>query len=102
MSKHIQIHVDAFTSHINKLERAILNVDERMLKDEAFECTNIKPYVNDLENTKKLIQILQEYKKLFQADIETLNTISVSFKEKDEQLAKSYEKDVQHEVQPLS
>lgn len=102
MAEHIQIHVDRFTSQVNKLERAILNVDECMQKDEAFECTNIKPYVNDVENTMKLIQVIQEYKKLFHSDIEILTSISSSFKEQDERLAKSYEKNVQHEIQPLS
>ena len=102
MAEHIQIHVNVLTSHINKLERAILNIEECIQENEAFEFTNIKPYVNDLENMMKLMQVLQDYKKFFQADIEILTTVSSSFKEQDEHLAIGYEKDIHQEIQPLS
>ncbi|HLR73793.1 MAG TPA: TIGR04197 family type VII secretion effector [Virgibacillus sp.] len=102
MAEHIQIPVNVLTSHINKLERAILNIEECIPGNEAFEYTNIKPYVNDLENMMKLMQVLQDYKKFFQADTEILTTVSSSFKEQDKHLSIGYEKNIHQDIQPLS
>lgn len=99
MTERIHIHVDLLTSHIKRLERAMKNVDSCLSESEIIDYTNIKPYVNDLENMLKMIQIITMYKAMFQTDTETLAQVSATFTEQDQQLAKEYHVGLPGDVQ---
>ncbi len=99
MAEMIHIHVDLLTSHIARLERAMKNVDSHLLESETIDFTNIKPYVNDLENMLKMIQMITTYKAMFQSDTETLAQVRATFTAQDQQLAKEYHVGLPGDVQ---
>ncbi|WP_153463044.1 TIGR04197 family type VII secretion effector [Sediminibacillus terrae] len=88
MAEEVGINIDVFRSNIKKLQSSVSGLESGMKTNRSFEKTNIKPFIDDLENTIKAIELLEEYKTLLISDINTLEETGEKMREKDEELAR--------------
>ncbi|WP_371069048.1 TIGR04197 family type VII secretion effector [Sediminibacillus sp. JSM 1682029] len=88
MAEEVGINMDVFRSNIKKLQSSVSGLESGMKTNRSFDKTNIKPFIDDLENTIKAIELLEEYKTLLISDINTLEETGEKMREKDEELAR--------------
>jgi|SRR5690625_705126 len=87
MSEQISLNIDLFRQNVSNLQETIEELDGKMKTNETFETTNIKPFIDDLEQTIRALELLDEYKELFQTDLRTLSELGEQIREQDERLA---------------
>ncbi len=90
MANKVSINIGVFQENIGNLRTAITNVDSGIQTSEAFDKTNIEPFIKDLENLIQSIELLEKYKTLFNTDIDTLEGVGESLREQDERLSQHY------------
>lgn len=90
MAKKISINMSEFTSNVSGLRSSISQVDSGISTGETFEDTNLKPFTENLEVLIQLINQLDEYKVLFQEDIQILENVGASLQEQDNKLASNH------------
>lgn len=87
MAEEVGINIGVFQSNISKLGSSVVSIESSIKTNYTFDKTNIKPFMDDLENTIEAIQLLQKYKTLLDSDIDTLENVGDKMKENDERLA---------------
>lgn len=85
----VGIEVGGFQSSIAKLKTSVSSIESSIKTNYAFDKTNIKPFVDDLENTIEAIELLKRYKKLLNSDIDTLENVGETMRDNDERIAAS-------------
>lgn len=89
MSNEISINISHFKGVTRNMKTTMNQVDCKVDTNESFDKTNLAPFTENLEVLIELISTLDEYKALFDRDIDILNSVGESLQEKDEQLATS-------------
>ncbi|MBT2598933.1 MULTISPECIES: TIGR04197 family type VII secretion effector [unclassified Oceanobacillus] len=84
----IGVNIGGFQSTITNLRTSVFSLESSLKTNYTFNKTNIKPFVEDLENTIEAIELLQRYKKLLETDIDTLENVGETMKENDERIAR--------------
>ncbi|MEI3613013.1 TIGR04197 family type VII secretion effector [Pseudogracilibacillus sp. SO30301A] len=87
MSEKISLNIALFKDNVISLRNSVTSIDGQMSTSETLEKTNITPFIDDLENTIRALELLIEYKALFQADLEVLEDVGEKIREKDTQLS---------------
>src|SRR5690625_6556293 len=87
MAEEVGINIGVFQSNTSKLRSSVSGIEGSIKTNYTFDKTNIKPFMDDLENTIEAIQLLQKYKTLLDSDIDTLKNVGEKMKENDEILA---------------
>lgn len=87
MSEEVKINVPEFDSTVNSLQSAVEAIDRNIKSGYEFDKTNIKPFTEDLDIILEALDLLDEYKQMFLADIKTLEGVGDDMVENDEQLA---------------
>ncbi|WP_077320206.1 TIGR04197 family type VII secretion effector [Virgibacillus proomii] len=84
MSKEVSINMDVFRSNIEKIRETATSLKTGIKTNRTFKKTNIKPFINDLENIIKGVELLERYKQLLIEDIYTLKHVGEQMRENDE------------------
>jgi len=87
MAEEVGINIGVFQSNTSKLRSSVSGIEGSIKTNYTFDKTNIKPFMDDLENTIEAIQLLRKYKTLLDSDIGTLENVGEKMKENDERLA---------------
>lgn len=101
MSEKISLNIALFKDNVISLRNSVTSVDGQMSTSETLEKTNITPFIDDLENTIRALELLIEYKAMFQADLEVLEDVGEKIREKDTQLSQVQQHDIRDGYQPL-
>lgn len=101
MSEKISLNIALFKDNVTSLRNSVTSIDGQMSTSETLEKTNITPFIDDLENTIRALELLIEYKALFQADLEVLEDVGEKIREKDTQLSQVQRHDIRDGYQPL-
>ncbi len=101
MSEKISLNIALFKDNVISLRNSVTSVDGQMSTSETLEKTNITPFIDDLENTIRALELLIEYKAMFQADLEVLEDVGEKIREKDTQLSQVQRHDIRDGYQPL-
>lgn len=89
MSKDISVNVSVFKGNIANLQTSMRGVDCQIDTNESLEKTNLAPFTDNLEALVQLLTILDNYKMLFEKDVQILDQIGEDIQEQDEKLATS-------------
>ncbi len=101
MSEKISLNIALFKDNVISLRNSVTSVDGQMSTSETLEKTNITPFIDDLENTIRALELLIEYKAMFQADLEVLEDVGEKIREKDLQLSQVQQHDIRDGYQPI-
>lgn len=78
--------MSVFNSNLVKLRISAANL-KCPNKVNGFRKTNIKPFINDLEQVAEAMSLLNKYKKILETDITLLDRTGTSIQELDTQLS---------------
>jgi len=87
MAKEVGINIELFHQNVENLRCAVESLQGVPQPDKTLKKTNIKPFVDDMENVVKAFELLEKYQVLFEADLTTLKKVGDDMEEQDEQLA---------------
>ncbi|WP_106496023.1 TIGR04197 family type VII secretion effector [Lentibacillus sp. Marseille-P4043] len=88
MGEEVGINIGVFRSNVKNLRSSLSDLESGIKTSRTFDKTNITPFIDDLENTIKAIELLKKYKTLLDTDITTLGDIGEKMRETDENLGK--------------
>jgi len=91
MSEEITLQYESLQQKINALKKSISQIDDNIPTSNTFQTTNIEPFIYDLENFRKSLELLQAYKKVLHHDMDMLEKATATIQQKDAQLSRSYE-----------
>ncbi|GAE32064.1 TIGR04197 family type VII secretion effector [Halalkalibacter hemicellulosilyticus] len=86
MSKEVSINLPVFQANVSNLKTSVANIESNHLTN-AFSKTNIEPFTKGLENANELMELLERYKSIVEADAATLEKTGEQIREKDAELA---------------
>lgn len=101
MSDRISLNIALFKDNVISLRNSVTSIDGQMSTSETFDKTNIKPFIDDLENMIRALELLMQYKELFQADLETLDDVGEKIREQDIRLSQVQRHDIRDGYQPI-
>ncbi|MGY0691180.1 TIGR04197 family type VII secretion effector [Virgibacillus sp. FSP13] len=87
MGEEVGINIGVFRSNVKNLRSSLSDLESGIKTSRTFDKTNITPFMDDLENTIKAIELLKKYKTLLDTDITTLGEVGERMRENDERLA---------------
>lgn len=88
MSEQICINIGVFNSNMTELRGSVNKLATAyMSTGESLDKTNIKPFLNDLENAIRALELLKEYQQLFTSDLSVIEDVANKIREKDEELS---------------
>lgn len=83
----VGINIDIFRSNVDNLRNSVTDLESKIKTNRTFEKTNITPFINDLENIIKSVELINKYKLMLDQDISILKDVGEQMKENDEELA---------------
>lgn len=101
MSERISLNIALFKDNVISLKNSVQNLEGKMSTNQTFDQTNIKPFINDLENTIRSLDLLNEYKTMFLSDIEVLEDIGEKIREQDLRLSQVQHHDIRDGYKPI-
>ncbi|WP_449354457.1 TIGR04197 family type VII secretion effector [Virgibacillus natechei] len=84
----VGINISVFRSNITKLRSSLSSLESGIKPNKTLDKTNITPYMDDLENVIKAVELLEKYKTLLDTDIGTLKEVGETMRENDEHLSR--------------
>mgnify|MGYP001193043948 CR=1 FL=1 len=101
MGERISLNFALFKDNIIDLKNALTSLDPSMNTNETLDKTNIKPFINDLENTVRALELLIEYKEIFSSDLDVLEDVGEKIREQDLRLSQVPQHDIRDGYQPI-
>lgn len=89
MANEIKLNIELINSNIDKLRSSVDHLESNINGNESFQGTNIKPFIEDLENLIKAIELLNKYKAMFYDDLIGMEKVAEELRQQDEKLARS-------------
>jgi len=88
MEERISINIHLFTINISKLKESVKKLEtEYMSMGETLDKTNIKPFIDDLENMIRALELMKRYYEIFTTDLRVIQNIADTLREQDERLS---------------
>ncbi|GAB3799603.1 TIGR04197 family type VII secretion effector [Virgibacillus kimchii] len=94
MIEEVSINPGELKSQISALRSSASSLESSIKTSRTFNKTNIKPFIKDLENVIRAIELLQKYQTLLNSDIDILEQTIEQMRENDERLAALQKTDV--------
>lgn len=88
MGYDISFNETEFNGKVESFENAIADIESKMSKGETLDKTNLKPFVKDLENLVRTLEILEKYRDMLQQDITGIKNIGEGLKNQDAALSR--------------
>lgn len=101
MSDTISLNFALYKDNLIRLKNSVTSLDGQMSTSETLDKTNIKPFIDDLENTIRALELLIEYKKIFHSDLEILNDLGEKIRDQDIKLSQVQHHDIRDGYQPI-
>lgn|SRR5690625_673967 len=89
MAKEITLQHESLQKMLDTLKQNISQINDDHVSN-AFQTTNIEPFINDLENFHKALLLLQTYKSVLQRDVHMIQEAIYTIEKTDVQLSRSY------------
>jgi len=90
VTEEIKFDYNRFQSFVSNLKSSTLGINSSIKTNRTFEKTNSKPFIKDLEQVIRVIELLNRYQTSLHTDIETLEQIGEKIKERDIELAEQF------------
>lgn len=88
MAYDISFNEEDFNEKIGFLEEAILEMESKLTTGQTLDKTNVKPFMKDLENLVRTLEVLQTYKGMFEQDLIEIRKVGDGLIDQDEALSK--------------
>ncbi|MBU9723486.1 MULTISPECIES: TIGR04197 family type VII secretion effector [Bacillaceae] len=87
MGKEVRINIEVFNTNVEKLRNSVSGLETKLQTNRVFQKTNISPFVDDVENTARALEVLKKYRLFLEDDIVLLHDTGESMRDNDEQIA---------------
>jgi len=87
MAEQVQLNIEVFRKNVESIRTSVTNIKSSVQKGRSLSKTNITPFTTDLKNFIEAVELLEQYKLLFQEDLKVIKNVGEKIRERDEQIA---------------